>query len=242
VTGGLLIHAAPDSSPDLFHAIPVGIVDPFLYAEVDRRRVATVSVLDADRVRAHGIEVIDPYALGADELLASGMSRVEFNAEIALRACRRLGVDHARVPPDFPLAIADRLRAGDVALTVDAEAFADRRRAKTPAQLAGIRRAQAAADAAMAFAGDLIRELRAGLTSEEVRAAMQAACDARGADLPDDVIVGHGAQSAIGHEPGHGLIAAGEPVVVDIWPRDQASRCWADMTRTFVAGGGAPPE
>ena len=25
--------------------------------------------------------------------------------------------------------------------------------------------------------------------------------------------------------------------MIDIWPRDRASRCWADMTRTFVAGG-----
>ena len=30
-------------------------------------------------------------------------------------------------------------------------------------------------------------------------------------------------------------------MVVDIWPRDKASRCYADMTRTFVAGGGEPP-
>jgi Xaa-Pro aminopeptidase len=29
-------------------------------------------------------------------------------------------------------------------------------------------------------------------------------------------------------------------VIVDIWPRDRASRCWADMTRTFVAGGVEP--
>ena len=29
--------------------------------------------------------------------------------------------------------------------------------------------------------------------------------------------------------------------MVDIWPRDKASRCYADMTRTFVAGGGEPP-
>jgi len=29
---------------------------------------------------------------------------------------------------------------------------------------------------------------------------------------------------------------------VDIWPRDKASRCWADMTRTFVAGGREPSE
>ena len=99
-----------------------------------------------------------------------------------------------------------------------------------------------AADAAMAVAAELIRELRPGLTSEEIRHAMTEACDEHGCDLPDDVIVSHGAQAAVGHEEGHGEIGAGKPVVVDIWPRDKASRCWADMTRTFVAGGGEPPE
>ena len=71
---------------------------------------------------------------------------------------------------------------------------------------------------------------------------MQAVCDRMGCDLPDDVIVSHGPQSAVGHESGHGELERGEPVVVDIWPRDRASRCWADMTRTFVAGGGEPPD
>jgi len=93
--------------------------------------------------------------------------------------------------------------------------------------------------------GAAARLIRAGgddLTSEGVRAAMKAVCEEHGCDLPDDVIVSHGAQAAVGHESGHGAIAAGEPVVVDIWPRDRESRCWADMTRTFVAGGGEPPE
>jgi Xaa-Pro aminopeptidase len=61
---------------------------------------------------------------------------------------------------------------GGVALDVDTEAFVLRRRAKTEAQLAGIRRAQKAADAAMAVAAEPIRELRPALTSEAVRAAM----------------------------------------------------------------------
>ena len=69
---------------------------------------------------------------------------------------------------------------------------------------------------------------------------MQAICEEHGCELPDDVIVAHGGQAAAGHESGHGQLGAGEPVVVDIWPRDRASRCWADMTRTFVAGGGEP--
>ena len=83
----------------------------------------------------------------------------------------------------------------------------------------------------------MIHEPRDGVTSEEVRAAMVAVCDEHGCDLPDDVIVSHGPQGAIGHEAGHGKIESGEPVIVDIWPRDRSSRCWADMTRTFVAGG-----
>jgi Xaa-Pro aminopeptidase len=238
----LLIYGAPDTSPDLFHAIPVGIIDPFLYAEAGGRRAATVSVLDADKVRALGVEVIDRAELGDDELVAAGATVTERELEIALRACRALGVERAIVPPAFPLGVADHLRAGGIALDVDAEAFALRRRAKTDVELAGIRRAQKAAEAAMDVAAELIRELRPGLTSEEIRAAMTDVCDERGCDLPGDVIVAHGAQSADGHEEGHGALVAGEPVVVDIWPRDRASRCWADMTRTFVAGGGTPDD
>jgi Xaa-Pro aminopeptidase len=197
-------------------------------------------VLDADKVAALGIDILDPSSLGGDQLLASGISRHEFALEIALRACRELGLERAAVPPEFPVAVADHLRANGLTLDVEPETFVLRRRTKTGAQLEGIRRAQLAADAAMAVAAQLIRELRPGLTSEEVRDAMTAVCDELGCDLPGDVIVSHGAQSADGHESGHGALVAGEPVIVDIWPRDRASRCWADMTRTFVAGGGAP--
>jgi Xaa-Pro aminopeptidase len=138
--------------------------------------------------------------------------------------------------------VADHLRTGGIELTVDEDAFVQRRRIKSEFQLDGIRRAQAAADAAMGIAARLIHGLDQGLTSEAVRIAMQAVCEEHGCELPDDVIVSHGAQAADGHESGYGEIQAGESVVVDIWPRDKASRCWADMTRTFVAGGGEPDE
>ena len=92
----------------------------------------------------------------------------------------------------------------------------------------------------MAVAAGMIRA--GGTTSEEVRAAMQVVCEEQGCELPDDVIVAHGAQGAAGHDSGSGAIPPGAPVVVDIWPRDKASRCWADMTRTFVGDGAAPDE
>jgi Xaa-Pro aminopeptidase len=236
----VLIYGSPDGSPDMFHTIPSLIIDPFLYIEANGRRGATVTLLDEHKVSPYGIEIIDPYELGADELLDSGMSRHDVEMELCLRAAQSFGVGQALVPSEFPVGLADHLRAGGIELDVDPEAFVTRRRQKTDAEIAGIRRAQAAADAAMAVGAEMIHELRNGLTSEEVRAAMQAVCDERGCDLPDDAIVSHGPQGAIGHEAGHGAIAAGEPVIVDIWPRDRASRCWADMTRTFVAGAAAP--
>jgi Xaa-Pro aminopeptidase len=237
----VLLRAAPGSSADLFHAVPLDILDPFLYAEIDDRRFAVNGVLERDRIAALGIEVIDPFELGMDELLNAGVGFLEAALECDLRACRQIGMEHAIVPPDFPLAWADRLREQRIELRIDAETFDLRRRRKTDAQLAGIRRAQAAADAAMTAAAKLVRELPPGLSCEQVRVAMQEICAEHAAELPDSVIVAHGAQSAVGHEEGSGPIEQGEVVLIDIWPRDKVSRCWADMTRTFVAGGAAPP-
>jgi len=240
---GLLMHSAPSASADLFHVLPLDIIDPFLYAELDGRKVAVIGVLERDRIEALGlgIEIVDPFSLGLDGLLNRGVGFLEAEIETDLRACRELGVEAAIVPPDFPLAWADALRGAGIELRVDPEAFDLRRRRKTDAQLAGIRRAQAAADAAMSAAATLLRELPAGLTCEQVRERMKEVCAELDSELPDTVIVAHGAQSASGHEEGSGPIDRGGIVLIDIWPRDKASRCFADMTRTFVAGGEAPP-
>ena len=168
---------------------------------------------------------------------------MQLEAEICLRAVQALGITAATVPPEFPLFVADHLRANGIELTVDDDEFVRRRRVKNEFELEGIRRAQKAADAAMGVARSLIRELRPGLTSEEVRAAMQA--DVRGARLRaarrGDRLPRRAVRRS-GTSPASARSLAGEPVVVDIWPKDKASRCWADMTRTFVAGGGEPPE
>ena len=200
-----------------------------------------MSILDAGNVTPHGVEVLDPSSLGRDDLVAAKKTGLYIDAELALRAARELGITSASVPPEFPVFVADHMRANGLELIVDDDEFVQRRRVKSGAELEGIRRAQRAADPAMGVAASLIRELRAGLTSEDVRAAMSAVAEEHGCELPGGVIVSHGAQSALGHESGFGEIPAGVPVIVDIWPRDRESRCWADMTRTFVAGGGEPP-
>ena len=79
-----------------------------------------------------------------------------------------------------------------------------------------------------------------GVTCEELRAEALRVFTEQGLIAPDLVIVSHGPQTAVGHEPGFGPIEPGEPVVVDLFPRDAETGCYADMTRTFCIG--EPPE
>jgi len=73
------------------------------------------------------------------------------------------------------------------------------------------------------------------LTVERVKAAMAGAFAANGTSA-DDFIVAPGPQGAVGHDMGSGPIPPHTPLVVDIFPRDNASGVYTDMTRTFVVG------
>ena len=247
----LLLYGDTERSAALRHEVPVAIGDPFLYAEVDGRPAIVVHQLEAERIgRARpDARLIDITDLGFHELLESGLPRHELMYELMARGCAELGVRDATVDPEFPLALADRLRGDGLVLTPDHD-LAARRRAKSPAEMEGIRRAQTAAEAGMAAAAAVLRRAEpvdgtlhvdgAPLTAEAVRAALREACAEHGALAPADVIVASVWQG-FGHEPGSGPLPAALPIQVDLWPRDEASSCWADMTRTFVVGG-APPE
>src|SRR5215210_292759 len=229
----VLIHGDTFRSPEQRHEVPIAIPDPFLYAETNGSRHAFVSALEYERVRAvDGVEAHALEELGVDELLAQGMRRDDAELEVCVRACTELGIREALVPWSFPLAVAERLRAEGIAIRPERELFARRRRVKSESELAGIRRAQRASEAGMRAAKELLGE---GVTCEEVRAAIERIFIEHGV-FADEIIVSHGAQSAIGHEIGSGPIAAGESVVIDLFPRDRESGCYADMTRTFVVG------
>jgi Xaa-Pro aminopeptidase len=159
----------------------------------------------------------------------------ELEPELCARAAQRLGVNSLVVPADLPVAVADRLRADGIEVVPDATEFIRRRRSKTPAEVAGVRRAQAAADAGMGAAAELLRS-GGELTAEQVRARIREVCAEHGAPTSEDIIVAPGAAGASGHEVGSGPLPAGEPVIIDIWPCDEQSGCFADMTRTFVVG------
>jgi Xaa-Pro aminopeptidase len=245
----VLIWGSPNTSPELRHEVPLSISDPFLYLEAGGRRAVVTNTLEDARLAqaAPHLERLLVEQLGRDQLIAAGHSRTEAEQEVCLRATRELEIKDAVVPLDFPLGLADSLRAAGVSLTPDEDLFTERRRHKTDVEMAGIRRAANAAVEAVGAAMAMLRESEVRgdelwhggerLTCEAVRALIREVCGSAGAPAPPDIMVKPmGPDPRIGHYAGAGPLPADTPILIDLWPRDEESGCWADMTRTFVRG------
>lgn len=233
--------------PELRHEIPLGVPDPFVYVEVGGARHVYVGSMEAARIDGLGLDItVHPLEeIGADELRRQSLSPHAFKVECVARACVHAGLREAVVPHTFPAGHLDRIRREGIELTVDQRTFDDRRRVKSPFEFDGIRRAQRAAEAGMRVAADMLAAAAqrngvlaldgAELTVERVKRAVARVFEEHDC-VADDFIVAPAAQGAMGHEMGHGPILPGVTVVIDLWPRDRESTCFADMTRTFVVG------
>jgi Xaa-Pro aminopeptidase len=245
----VLIASDTIRSAELRHEVPLTIPDAFFYLEKDGTRHVVAPSMETVRVPAVAPDIVthpmEEY--GIDELFRSGLTLEAAYSEILLRACRALGISKAVVPAEFPVAEADNLRRDGIELTPDKPFFDGRRRSKTEPELAGIQRALRAAEAGIAAGRELLRraEARNGglvvdgepLTCELLKEHVERVFGEHGATAVDEFIVSHGAQTAIGHEMGHGPIVPGEIVMFDVFPRDRESACFADMTRVYVAAG-----
>src|SRR3954468_15061749 len=243
----VLIYGDSICNPELRHEVPVPITDGFLYVEKGKRRVVVLHPFETPPPpeEAPALGVAPPEQLNADELFSQELQGWEIQNELVLRGCRELGIEHATVPDTFPLGLADNLRANGIELVVDRDLFDDRRRAKNETELRGIRKAQKACEAALDASRELLRRARpngAGLeldgrplTSERLKRVIEdvfADHEVEGSDM----IVAHGPQTAVGHNMGSGQIGPNEPIVFDLFPKDRATGCYSDMTRTYVVG------
>jgi Xaa-Pro aminopeptidase len=241
----VLIYADTTRSPELRHEIPVGIGDAFLYGERDGKRHVLIHPMESARMQHLDLEAHAVEDYGWDELRAAGTPREVTRLELPFRAVRAWGIERAKVPWSFPLALADYLRERGIEIEPDEEFFTERRRRKNQFELAGIRRAQSAASAAMRAVRELLRRTERldgrvvldgePLTCERLKQEIEPVFTDHNC-WTDEMIVSHGVQTAIGHHTGEGEIAPGEPIVIDLAPRDRESGCFADMTRTFVVG------
>jgi Xaa-Pro aminopeptidase len=155
------------------------------------------------------------------------------------------------VSASFPLGLAEKLKRAGYKIKIATAPVCPRRQIKTASEICAVQKSQRAAVAAMNAAirqiasaeignDGLLRLGKTILTSEAVRATIHHAlldhdCSAA------ETIVACGPHSADPHERGSGPLRAGQPIVLDIFPRSTATGYWGDLTRT-VCRGPAPAE
>ena len=84
--GNVLLYSDTVRSPDMRHAVPLGIPDAFLYAERNGDRHVVIHAMEAARMGDLGLELHPPEEFGYDELVKSGRKPDEIRLELLARA------------------------------------------------------------------------------------------------------------------------------------------------------------
>ncbi|WP_193308508.1 Xaa-Pro peptidase family protein [Halorubrum halophilum] len=251
-TDGYLIDAAQDDANQLYLSGFTG-PDPFLTLYADGEIHVLVSGLEYGRARTES--TADSVDRHADYDYEYGGR--EARNDMYARFVREKGVESVSMPPRGPVGTADALRDRGIEVVVDSDdRLGEVRAVKTDEEIAAIREAQRANEAAMRAAESLIAgadvagedapvdgDVEPGtllhdgepLTSERVTEEIEVTLLRHGCAL-DQTIVAGGAQAADPHDRGSGPLRAHEAIIVDIFPRSKATKYNADMTRTFCVG------
>ena len=241
----LLIVAASEQDANLYYAAGFWAPDPFIFAQINGRKILVMSDLEVDRAKAESRvdEVLSLSKLQA-EAKKKGVSSAG-TSEVLDLLFKEHGVRAAEVPATFPIALADRLRALGVTLTVRKDPFFPERMIKRKEEVEAIREAIRQTEGAIKSAVDVIAQadiqgeelwLRGRpLTSELIRKVLHLAL--MGSDmLGRETIVAGGTQACDPHCIGSGTLRAHWPIVLDVFPVSMKSRYFADITRTVVKG------
>ncbi len=246
LTGAVLLLGAPNVYADILHVTGFKSPDPVVCLRDGKRVFLVVPRMEIGRARAENpaLRSLTP------EDLALPRKRRRKLSEWALAVARRAGVRAVTVPGVFPVGAARALEKRGLRVRVAETAVCPDRAVKTAAQVEKIRAVQHATAHAMrqAFAAienarvdgrGQLREGAALLTAEGLRRRINRVLLDRDC-FGGEPIVACGPRSSDPHWIGEGPLLAGQPIVLDIFPRHMGTGYWGDMTRTVAKGRAAP--
>jgi Xaa-Pro aminopeptidase len=245
-----LIIASSESSADILYAAGCFVPDDFIWIDHGGMTHAILSPLEIDRFRktspvdrVHSLKEIEE-RIFRKKGVRPGL------AEVASVFLKKLKVRQVEVPASFPLGYAQALAGQGIRTKARAGLFFPQREIKTAREARCIEKTLRMAEAGLERGIGVLRASKAGpgrrlhwggapLTSERLRGEIDATIIKLGG-LPAHTIVAGGGQACDPHERGHGPLKAGETIILDIFPRDQGTGYFGDLTRTVVKGKASP--
>jgi Xaa-Pro aminopeptidase len=216
--------------------------DPFVYfRKAGGRDTIIISQMEVGRAsRESPAAVMTRAEAGLPDIMKKEKDPLRATAKmIAGQAGKKI-----LVPPQFPTGLTRALEKHCTVL-VDTGTVPSMRAKKTKAEISSMRRVQEVTETALGLGVALIKKstikkgilYRGGrpLTSEDVRFAMHSHLLSCGCTAVD-TIVSCGEDTAIPHMTGTGPLHADEPIIIDLFPTEELSGYYADMTRTVVKG------
>ncbi|HET8578128.1 MAG TPA: aminopeptidase P family protein, partial [Methylomirabilota bacterium] len=152
-----LIIAASEADSNLYYACRFLAPDPFVYLEVEGRKILLMSDLEVDRARAQA-RVDEVLSLSEWEAKAKQRWPQPRLTDTVSLLLEDYGVRAVEVPADFPLELADRLRERGVTVSARPHPFFPQRLIKSAEEIAAIEQTQRHTEAALAAALDVLRE------------------------------------------------------------------------------------
>ncbi len=239
---GKMIFASTEESADLLYVTGFMAPDPYIFFESNGHKYIVVTALEYERANKQSRE--DLRVLERDEILDQDADK---NAEnVLLAITEKYPCKEWDIPKTFPFFYAEFLRNNGVEIKCKNEEFFPSRRTKTKLEVAYINEAMRMTESGMLRAETIIRESSVDndgnliyenekLTSEFLIKAINLDIVGNGG-FASETIASSGVQASIPHETGSGVIKQGVPIIVDIFPRVEATGYHGDMTRTFVKG------
>lgn len=248
---GIIMAGTPVANAAVYHRVRFAVLDAVVYLEVPAgdgsvRRVLILRDIELERARRQArVDVVYcPSDLVPKEELSG--DREIANAQAAAECFRRHGVRRVVGDRTLPFVYVDVLSRAGLAVECDRELGVAERRAKDAEEIGHLREAQRVTEEVMARACGVIAQASADrdgvlrcegqvLTSERVRAMIDRWLAEQGYSNPPAIVAG-GPCGADCHAIGTGELRTGQPVIVDIFPRNRASLYHGDCTRTVVHG------
>jgi Xaa-Pro aminopeptidase len=245
----LLIVADSERDANMLYAVGMFVPDPFIYLRLGGKCHVVMSDLEVDRAReqARHCKVLSwSRCVKQIHALAAKKRKSVSIAEVIRFILRERQLKRVIVPSDFPLGLAEELRALKIKVKVRKGEFFPEREVKSAEEVKKISGALIMAEVGLAEGIQALKASKVGrgkkliyrnnpLTADKLRAVIDTAILQAGG-LPANTIVAGGAQACDPHERGHGLLRAGEPIVIDVFPRSQKTGYFGDITRTVVKG------
>ena len=251
-----VLGGVPATNMNVRHRIQFSVGDSVFFIHLPRDDGESHSVLlvrDIEMDRARKLARADEIGSAADYEPEGGLSgdRDTALAQAGAECLRRNGISHVRTDNSLPMIFTAHLREAGIKVEYDPQLAVLDRRTKSEEELAHLHEAQSVTEEAMEFACGMICAatpdaegvLRDGgtvLTSELVRQRITSFLIGKNCSNHHDSIVVTVPHVADCHHHGTGPLQTGLPVIVDIFPRVNATGYWGDCTRTAVNGEPSP--